>query len=327
MTNSLQPVPLISIGIATFNRAETLRRALVSLLSLNRSDLFRTEIVVIDNGSTDHTAQVVAECARLPAAVESGVEVRHVVEPKAGLPFARNRAVAESRGEWVAFFDDDQLAAEDWLIRLFTTATEKRAECVGGSRSLRIEVDSPPSLHLFCRYLLGEIDIREPQPYHRKFLPCTGNVLVSKSVFEKVGVFDETVLDGGEDSDFFNRVIDHGVVAFYDPLATVEHLISPNRLEKSYLSWIAFRHGLHVGRRDIVQRGRSAAMLLVAGRWIHTSATVLPKLMIANIRKDVAGQVGLRCMIERVIGYTKYVANGGRSDALLVNKTMHRGRG
>lgn len=327
MTHSSQPLPLISIGIATFNRAETLRRALESLMGLKKSDKFQTEVVVIDNGSTDHTALVVSECAQLATERNIDMTIRHIVEPKAGLPFARNRAVAEARGSWVAFFDDDQLAAEDWLIRLFTTATEKHAECVGGARSLRIETDNPPVLHLFCRYLLGEIDVREPQAYHRKFLPCTGNVLIKKSVFETVGVFDETVLDGGEDSDFFNRVIDHGVVAYYEPEANVEHLISANRLEKSYLSWIAFRHGLHVGRRDLLQRGRVAALLLLAGRWLHTTLTVLPRLMFAKVRQDVAGQVGLRCRIERVIGYTRYVMSGGRSDSLLLSKTMHRGKG
>ncbi len=134
MANSKEIVPLVSIAIATFNRAETLRRSLKSISDLETGNLFRYEVVVVDNASTDHTAQVIQECQS-----ETSVPIRRIFESKAGLPFARNRLVKEANGEWIAFFDDDQLAQPDWLLTLFQTATRNQVRCAGGSRTLQIE--------------------------------------------------------------------------------------------------------------------------------------------------------------------------------------------
>src|SRR5438445_13898566 len=97
------PDPDISIVVCTQNRAEALRGALASLSELAKTN-FTYEIVVIDNGSTDHTPQVVAA-----AAVEAKHPLRGVSEPEKGIVPARNRGIRESRGRWIAFFDDDQL--------------------------------------------------------------------------------------------------------------------------------------------------------------------------------------------------------------------------
>ena len=315
-------LPLITIAIATFNRAEILRRSLRSLYNLSTQGLFRYEVVVIDNASTDHTSQVVLECAG-----ECQIEMRPIVEPIAGLPFARNRSVIEARGDWVAFFDDDQLADPDWLLRLYESSISNSVKCVGGSRSLLFDCPPKSTLSKYANYLLGEIDEDRECFYHPKFLPCTGNVIVAKEVFDKIGLFNEACVEGGEDGDFFLRLLESGYQAFYQPKAHVQHLISSNRLESKYLRWIAYRHGLHLARRDFDRKGMLVSLGLAGMRWGQAVTLTVPKLLYNVLLRRVADVVASQSKIALVCGYTQYVFNGHRQSPSMVAKSIHRGKG
>src|SRR5205809_1380614 len=111
--------PDISIVVCTQNRAEMLRGALASLYDLD-ADGFSYEIVVIDNGSTDATPEVIAA-----AEAESRNPLRRIYEPEKGIVSARNRGIREARGRWIAFFDDDQIANSKWLAELYRGANAK----------------------------------------------------------------------------------------------------------------------------------------------------------------------------------------------------------
>jgi glycosyltransferase involved in cell wall biosynthesis len=88
--------PLVSVVIPCYNHARFLSEAIESVL---RQEYRPLEIVVIDDGSTDHTAQV---AARYPS-------VRYRYQPNAGLAAARNTGISESRGSYVLFLDADDL--------------------------------------------------------------------------------------------------------------------------------------------------------------------------------------------------------------------------
>ena len=100
--------PLVSIVVCTHNRAEMLRGALESLSRIDIGADFSCELVVIDNNSSDATPQVFDEVA-----TQFSYPVRRIFESQPGVVYARNRGVAEAQGEWIAFFDDDQLADPD----------------------------------------------------------------------------------------------------------------------------------------------------------------------------------------------------------------------
>jgi glycosyltransferase involved in cell wall biosynthesis len=314
--------PLITIAIATFNRSSLLKRALESLGTLRLNNEYRMEIVVIDNGSTDNTREIVQSMSF------NSIPVRWVFEERAGLPFARNRAVQEALGEWIAFFDDDQLVVPNWLEILYQTVKDERLQCAGGARTLRIETEgTPPTLPGFSRMLLGEILARDPHFYHKQHLPCTGNVLIAKSVFDQIGMFDELVLDGGEDTDFFNRMLDAGIRAKYVPSAVVEHIIAPRRLEPDYLELIAFRHGRHVCRRDLKLHGvlysYASALLrfcLIGCPWVSWMA--IQKKLGKKHESNAA-----YCKYRRVCGYWSYLKQHRNSSSDEIARTMHRGKG
>jgi len=101
MDNSLS----VSVVIITLNRAEWLKDALISLTKQSRSP---DEVVVVDNGSTDHTKEIALSFSdRLP--------LKYVLESVRGIPFARNTGVRNATGDIVAFIDDDSVADENWL--------------------------------------------------------------------------------------------------------------------------------------------------------------------------------------------------------------------
>lgn len=91
-------MPRVSVIIPTYNRAELLRHAIASVLAQDYQDL---EVIVADDGSTDHTAEVVSAF---------GSRVTYLVLPHKGQPAApRNAGLAAATGEYIAFLDSDDL--------------------------------------------------------------------------------------------------------------------------------------------------------------------------------------------------------------------------
>ena len=129
-------VPLISIIVPTYNRSELLRRAINSLLQQETEGKFSYEIIIIDDASTDETREVIGKTIK-----RSPRLVRYVKGEGKGYTCALNRGLAESHGEWLALFDDDELADPDWLKELYTFAVHIGAQCVGGVPRTRVPGD------------------------------------------------------------------------------------------------------------------------------------------------------------------------------------------
>jgi glycosyltransferase involved in cell wall biosynthesis len=101
---------LISVVICTRNRAEMLGRALTSIAQ-QKFPRTEYEVLVIDNGSTDHTPEIVRRYVER-------TDVRYLREERVGLCIARNTGWRAASGRYVAFFDDDAIASPDWLATI-----------------------------------------------------------------------------------------------------------------------------------------------------------------------------------------------------------------
>lgn len=312
--------PLITVVVATYNRADMLSLALESLIDQTTGGLFDYEVVVVDNASTDRTPPTVEYLASVAA-----IPVRRVIEPRPGIPFARNAGFRNARGDWIAFFDDDQCAEPDWLRTLYQAAVTHDALCVGGARTLTLQVVDVEVRDRYCRELLGEIVTGRPYRYSLTDLPCTGNVLIQRDLIGRLGAFDETILDGGEDSDFFNRLIASGAKAVYEPRAVVQHLIPAVRLRESYLKWIASRHGRHVARRDLRRVGWPLALSSAVLRVLQAVTYFWPLYFLAVATRRRWTAVGLACRIYRMRGYIRFILFGGSASQTIAS--THRGRG
>ena len=115
----------VSVVVPTRNRAPLLRASLESLVAQCANGV-RYEVLVVDNNSTDDTAQTVA-------ALSDAGRIRYLVEPREGPSHARNRGVEESTAPIVAFADDDVRVSESWVLQVHSILNRYAdVDCVGG---------------------------------------------------------------------------------------------------------------------------------------------------------------------------------------------------
>jgi glycosyltransferase involved in cell wall biosynthesis len=182
--------PLVSCVVAVFNGEPYLDAALRSILDQTHRPL---EVVVVDDGSTDRTAAVVAGF---------GHQVRALRQPNGGPASARNRGLAEAWGDLVAFLDADDLWHPEKLARQVARFRERP--------------DLDASLTLVQNFWVPELRHEEERcRRHRIAQPApgylTGALLARRTVFERVGRFDETWRHV-HDTEWFARARDAGVV-------------------------------------------------------------------------------------------------------------------
>jgi GT2 family glycosyltransferase len=283
--------PDVSIVVCPRNRAGLLRGALASLYDLACEDEFSYEILVVDNGSTDDTQQVITDAVTLAKHT-----VRGVIEPEPGIVAARNRGIREAQGRWIAFFDDDQIADWHWLAELYRGAAERNCRVVGGAVQIALPAGCKRELSPTVRMLLGEpLGGDLPQRYGGRLTPGCGNLLIQRSVFDEVGVFEQAIDGRSEDIDLFERIQRARIDAWYLPTAIVYHLTPAERLEHQYLIDLATRMG-----RGIALRQRKALGLVrFTSAWLMKSARVLlidyPRLIVAGMCGNAETTLGRRC--------------------------------
>lgn len=294
--------PLISVIVPTYNRCEMLRGALESLMCQATHGTLAYEIIVVDNASTDATKAVVEQLA-----AESPVPLRYFYEATPGPAPARNCGVEHAEGEWLAFFDDDELATPDWLCQLLGAANTTGAAIVGGAMHLDLPQETLDRLGHFVRQTsLREINYYPTiRPYGDKRLPGTNNALVARHVFHQVGTFDVAVVCGGSDSDFFLRAKAAGIIPYYTPHAIVRHRIPPNRITEEYLRWDARQGCSAFARLDCRFKGRTKLVGLCVARVAHAMLIVVPRMAWGWLRRDPGEVLGQRVRLWRAEGYIR----------------------
>lgn len=208
--------PLISLIICTRNRAEGLRRTLASVSRL--SFQYPWELVIVNNGSTDHTANVIKQyVANVHHSVVS------VSEVKPGLSCARNAGIVASRGRLIAFTDDDCYPNEDYLRTIHAVFADRQVDYFGGRVLLHDPADLPVTTRTQNRF--------EHFPPGYWFSPGTilgANMVFKRECLSALGGFDERLGAGsffraGEDTDLLRRLSWHGFSGCYDPSVLVYH--------------------------------------------------------------------------------------------------------
>ncbi len=293
---------LISVVIPTFNRAAWLTGAVESLLEQQTDGQFDYEIIVVDNQSTDNTAEVVENLR-----ARSSIPIHYVLQPKPGDAPTRNAGIQRARGSWIAFFDDDQFADRRWLAELYQAAWASGALVIGGPVHLDLDPAMLEYLGPICRRALREVDYyRVLHPYGPRQLPGTGNALVARRLFDSVGLFDESMRTGGSDSDFFKRVRQAGHELWYAPRAIIRHRIPAERLTPEYLRWDALSGGAgHAAHFDLRERGRAALLVLCAARLAKAGLIILPRYVWARWRGREGHALGQRTLLWRTEGYLR----------------------
>jgi len=244
----------ITIILCTYNRCETLSKALASIAVSNVPESIQWEVLVVDNNSKDQTREVVESfCHNYPG------RFRYLFEPHQGLSYARNAGVREAEGRILAFIDDDVTVESSWLENL--VASLYRSEWSGcGGRVLPQGTFSRPSwLGLEGRYALAPLAIFDLGPEARELRepPFGANMAYRKEMFQKYGSFRTDLgrcadsMISNEDTEFGHRLIAGGEKLRYEPSAVVYHPVPNNRLQREYfLEW-----WFNKARSDIRQLG------------------------------------------------------------------------
>jgi len=202
-----------SLIIITLNRAPLLERTLQGLARQTRQI---DEIVVIDNGPTRDTQQVV-----------SAFTARYVAEPRRGYGHARNRGLAEASGDFIYFLDDDCVPEPDWADVLWNVLDSGAADLASGSRT-----PGEQGLAARLEYLSTDGPVLSPAltAASARHL-STSNLIMRRDVVAKTGCFDST-LAMCEDRDFTTRARKLGFRLRYEPRARVTHYPAIDRVSQ-----------------------------------------------------------------------------------------------
>lgn len=237
-----------AVVVCTYNRAKQLRKTIDSLLHVAHPF---AEIIVVDNNSTDETESVVKSF------LHSG-KVRYVKEMKQGIAHARNRGLDECKNRYLAFIDDDESVASFWLESMFQGLALAPNVAVVAGPTIPVYESEPPAwlpegLHDAYRYLPNDSFVLD-----KTAGIGTGNVLIDMQIVgdlrfkTSIGRIGTRPL-GGEDVDFFYRLLAEKSSAVYVPHATVYHFISNGKLT---LKWHTRRY-FYEGVTEYLLKGNS----------------------------------------------------------------------
>src|SRR5579875_68243 len=214
----MQANTLVSVIIPTYNRAATLGRAIDSILEQTYS---HTEVIVVDDGSTDDTPTVLSRY---------GERIRVVVQKNAGPAIARNRGIALAKGEVIAFLDSDDYWLPTKLERQLTVMGKAGSVvcCVCNCKVLYKD-GSTTSTFQIANSVPGcesGLLLNPAEVLLTRFLLFCQAATIRREVLERIGYFDEN-LRFGEDYELPMRLALEGPWAIIRNELVVYHASSP----------------------------------------------------------------------------------------------------
>ncbi len=254
--------PFVSVVVPARNAEATIGECLDSLTRLDY-DGDRREIVVVDNDSTDRTAEI----AR-------GYPVRCLFESERGVSAARNRGIEAARGEIVAFTDADCVVTKRWLRALVREFDSP--DVWGAAGEIVAYPPRTPAERYLARY---KGRWQEPALEARRPFAVTSNAAFRRETFDRLGLFD-TRLVKAQDKDFGWRFFAAGDLRLAyscDALVMHHHRATAWKLFTQHAGWgygaalLHRKHGLPWGVRQELQKqgevvGAAAALAAAAAR-------------------------------------------------------------
>lgn len=238
---------MLSVILCTYNRERYIYNVLHSIAVGSYADY---EVVFVDNNSSDHTHD---ECLRFHAD-HPQVTVRYFFEPAQGLSHARNRGIAEARGDVLVYVDDDALVNPEYL-QTYADFFDRHPDAMAAGGPILPQYDGceePRWMSHYTRQLItGKLDLgHHEREFPKGAFPGGGNAAYRKSVFDTVGLFNTDLgrkgdsLIGAEEKDLFDKMTSHGMRFYYLPTAILYHLIPPRKLTDDYFERLTYGIGV-----------------------------------------------------------------------------------
>ncbi len=230
------PDTRISAIICTHNRDTYLGAAIDSLLAQDFAGDF--EVVVVDNGSSDRTVQVVEQRSHNP-------RLKYIFEPIIGLSVARNTGARVAGGDILAYLDDDAVASYRWLHVLYSAYENNSKLAIAGGKVTLLwpqNIQQPRWLSPGLASNLGAYDLGNSTVYIDKpgLTPRGLNYSIRRRFLEAIGGFDPHLgrvgknLLSHEELQMTELALQKGWQVAYLPEAIVAHNVAPERLNRSW---------------------------------------------------------------------------------------------
>jgi len=247
-----------SVVVCTRNRASQLVEALTSFTELNIPAGTAWEVVVVDNGSTDSTAEVVRS-------FEERLPIRRVFEPKAGISNARNAATAAAQGKYIVWTDDDVHVDPNWLAA-FLEAFKRWPEAAvfGGRIILNLVPPTPDWFRDDYEHLKKRLAARDfgpdplPLSIEKDHIPYGACYAVRADVHKQYRYDPEMGRSpgrnlAGEETGVIEAILKDNHPGWYVPQAEVKHIIQPYRQRLDHIIQLYEETGenwAHLERED-----------------------------------------------------------------------------
>ena len=253
-------LPLVTVGVCTYRRPELLGLALQSL-ARQTVPFAEFEVVVVDNDTQGSAQGLVQRFAQQHAALA----VHYFIEPGRGVSHVRNRCVAQARGDWLAFIDDDEEARPDWLAQLLSAQRRFDADAVLGPVNPLLPNEAPDWLRAMGR------STDDPGMATGTVVPpghggC-GNVLVRVAAMRARGerpFLPGLSLTGGEDAELFNWLRQQGAKLVWCNEAWADEHQPASRLRLGHHLYRSLQFATVHWRGHYARRGALTALLLAA---------------------------------------------------------------
>ena len=231
----------IDVVMPTYNRASLIGPAIGSFAASTWDGAAR--LIVVDNNSGDGTrAAVEAAQAAHPAAA-----IHYLFEPQQGRAHALNRGIAEADGDVVAFYDDDERLAPDWLSVLAEEFADPAVGFLGGP--VRPDWSAAAPGWVPKSGYGGVLSLVDNGPDRRRYgepgfkgMLIGANAAIRRSVLRDVGPFTQQY-QWAEDREMYGRLLRAGAAGHYVPRLVVYHHVPPKRLTKDYFRRWAHAEG------------------------------------------------------------------------------------
>ena len=265
----------ISVIVPTYNRVASLQRLITSLGSLEVLDSIQAEVIIVDNGSTDNTGEILSQTKGRP----NRFDFRVSQETNRGKSNVLNHGIALARGEILIMVDDDVVVHRRWMAEHWECHRVSEFGAVQGRVLPGVDPQGRPAdPNRLREYNIPIVDYGGEIRSIRGF---TGtNVSFKREVVRQVGLFNPRLGPGAlgfsEDTEYSIRMRRAGFKIGYNPNAVAYHELNPERYGRAY------------NRRAEYRKGLSRSIYREDSIWLK----VLPDLMAQCVRYGIYRLLG-----------------------------------
>ncbi len=300
----------ISVIICTYNRAESLKTVLESLLKQKRDQDFEFEIIVIDNRSTDSTKTVIESFSNTFKG-----QLKYLFQSQKGKSLSLNMAIREAKGDILVFTDDDVIIDEQWISHIYECFKKYDCDAVGG-RVLPIYPDKTPlwvknnAVKLSGSVVIYDYGDQTFQLDQQHYPFIGANFAFKNKIFTDCGLFNPNLgpgtTNGGEDTDFIKRIITKGKSLYYCGEALVWHPLDLKRLKLNHVASWNIALGRYAAYEEIKHQKNQFISYWGIPRWLLRGIMIDTLRLCAAIFNQVAWYDAWRSFFRKLGMIQKY---------------------